>query len=334
MHTIIRKELSKQKDILEKAIQGDYSHVCYLEGKHKRYGQYDKNYTNRLRLAYYILFENVGTEAIIKRLFEEELKDRETNSFQEIGTNLEILTCLLMQYNENNKYEDLFKRAKMANFDCACGYDKNNKMESDLSKYDIYDCIHIAAEMEYMDCASVLVNQWKETVTEWNEQSYSRLISFNKNIKNEVENEEPLKALLKIQMKKGDNRDIILAWKDLIHFYIQFDKCEQAYKNFIEMKNKVDRSAFYEIGHLKFMLEDCMDLICKYEETAANQNQEQIQKDINDLWDWAKPFIKELSDNMHGNLYKKSIEAAETVNDQFAEELLEKYVLWEMRMKL
>ena len=48
----------------------------------------------------------------MKRLFEEELKDRETNSFQGIGSALEILTFLLMKYNREGTYDSLFERAK------------------------------------------------------------------------------------------------------------------------------------------------------------------------------------------------------------------------------
>ncbi len=62
-------------------------------------------------------------------LFEEELKDRENNSFQEIGSTLRILTWLLRKYNAAHKYDHLLKWAKNANFDCACGYDAEDAME-------------------------------------------------------------------------------------------------------------------------------------------------------------------------------------------------------------
>ena len=125
---IVKEMIKKQSDILKKVNDGDYSDVCYFEGN-GLYGIYDKNYTKRLRLVYYILFENIDNEDIVKRLFEEELKDRETNSFQGIGSSLEILTYLLMKHNDKNKYDELFKRAKNANFDCACGYSRNLKIE-------------------------------------------------------------------------------------------------------------------------------------------------------------------------------------------------------------
>ena len=97
---IVKEMIKKQSDILKKVNDGDY-----------------------------FLFENIDNEDIVKRLFEEELKDRETNSFQGIGSSLEILTYLLMKHNDKNKYDELFKRAKNANFDCACGYSRNLKIE-------------------------------------------------------------------------------------------------------------------------------------------------------------------------------------------------------------
>lgn len=87
-------------------------------------------------------------------MFEEELKDRETNSFQGIGACLEILTFLLMKYNGAHQYDALFERAKNANFDCACGYDRNVEQETQLERCDIYDCIQIAIETGYPESAA------------------------------------------------------------------------------------------------------------------------------------------------------------------------------------
>lgn len=318
---IVKEMIKKQSDILKKVNDGDYSDVCYFEGN-GLYGIYDKNYTNRLRLVYYILFENIDNEDIVKRLFEEELKDRETNSFQGIGSSLEILTYLLMKYNDKNKYDELFKRAKNANFDCACGYGRNLKIESDLNKYDIYECINIAIETEYTDYAKKLVECWKESITDWNKQSYKTLIYFNKNIDNEVENEEVFKALLNIEIKNGKNYDVISAWRNLIHYYIKFDKCEEAYKSFTDMIKSVKLSEVYDINLFNFILEDCMELICKYDEEAKT------------LWKWAKPFVKKKAKDMYGNLYKKSIKASEAVNDNIAKELSKEYNLWKKRVSL
>lgn len=323
MHTDIMKELlAEQSNVYKRVSNGDYSEVCYREEKDDKFGIYDKNYIGRLRLVYYILFENLDNEDIIKRLFEEELMDRQTDSFQGIGHSLEILTSLLRKYNSNNRYDGLFDLAKNANFDCACGYDRNITIPSDLNEYDIYDCIEIATSTKYTDYAKKLINRWKESITDWDERNYRNLIYFNKASDNEAENEELLKILLGIKIGSGKNLDIISQWRDLIHYYIQYDKYEQAYQNFIAMINSTKLSEVYPINLFNFILEDCVDLICKYGEQAES------------LWDWAKPFLKKKSDDMYGNLYEKSIKAAETVNDGLAKILSKKYALWRKRISL
>lgn len=109
----VKECIKNQSELFQKVKNGDYFEVCYQQKQTEKYGICDKNYTSRLRLAYYILFEKADCEDIVKRLFEEELKDRQTNSFQGIGTCLEILTCLLMKYNCENKYQSLFKEQRM-----------------------------------------------------------------------------------------------------------------------------------------------------------------------------------------------------------------------------
>jgi len=325
LYTEIIEELIKnQSALFQKIKNSDYSEVCYSKGRDERRGTYDKNYISRLRLAYYLLFEKADTEDIVKRLFEEELKDRETNSFQGIGSCLEILTCLLMKYNSENKYQALFQRAKHANFDCACGYDTQIEMKSNLSNCDIYDCIDIAIETKCLDYAEMLVDCWKESVSDWNGQTISSLIQYNKRIGRESENEKFLKELLAIKLSDGKNFDIISAWKNLIHYYIQFKNYKEAYQNFVDMKVRTNFSEIYRIHVFKYILEDCMELICGYPDRA------------DELWEWAKPFIQEFSaaGNMHGNLYKKSIEAANKVQDSFEKELSKSYEIWKQKMEL
>ena len=96
----------------------------------------DKNYIERLKLVLSILYHKNRNELMNKKsfedlllfLFEEEIKDRQTNSYQGIGTSLEIMSFLFVKlYNDDinkllSKYKDLFYKAKNANFDCNCGY--------------------------------------------------------------------------------------------------------------------------------------------------------------------------------------------------------------------
>lgn len=55
------------------------------------------------------------------------------------------------------------------------------------------------------------------------------------------------------------------------------------------------------------------------------------------LWNWAKPFVEKKVRNpngMFGNLYTKSIQAAETVNDEYVKELSAKYEVRKEKIKL
>ncbi len=258
----VKECIKNQSELFQKVKNGDYFEVCYQQKQTEKYGICDKNYTSRLRLAYYILFEKADCEDIVKRLFEEELKDRQTNSFQGIGTCLEILTCLLMKYNCENKYQSLFQRAKNANFDCACGYTTDIEVESNLDNYKIEDCIDIAVKMKCFDYAEILVDCWKENVSEWNEQALYSLTCYNKNIGREIENEQPLRQLLDIRLSNGKNFDSISEWRNLIHYDIQFKNYEKAYQNLTDMKKQTKFSEIYRRNLFKYILEDCMELIC------------------------------------------------------------------------
>ncbi|WP_297296433.1 hypothetical protein [uncultured Brachyspira sp.] len=70
----------------------------------------DKNYIERLKLVLSILYHKNRNELMNKKsfedllvfLFEEEIKDRQTNSYQGIGTSLEIMSFLFVKlYNDD-----------------------------------------------------------------------------------------------------------------------------------------------------------------------------------------------------------------------------------------
>ena len=74
---ILEELLENQAQLYKNANKGDFSQVCYLETKDKEHGTYDKNYTNRLRLSYFLLYKHINNEDIVKRLFEEEQGDKQ-----------------------------------------------------------------------------------------------------------------------------------------------------------------------------------------------------------------------------------------------------------------
>ena len=242
-YDLLKTELFKQKEVYLAVKAGERDTVCYKPYQDKEYGTQDANYTNRLRLAYYLLYGEVDDEEVIAWLFEEELKDREENSFQGIGSALEVLTFLLKKYNVNHRdddlyrnddlhreddlhqdgdlrreddlrrdsdlhrdddlhreddlhqggnlhrYDDLFARAKNANFDCACGYDADLAMVEKLSDNDLLDCIYLCQDMEFLAVMEPLVEQWRASVTEWGESERTSLIRFYSFLGKEEKNE-------------------------------------------------------------------------------------------------------------------------------------------------
>ncbi|MDE7328012.1 MAG: hypothetical protein K2N63_17325, partial [Lachnospiraceae bacterium] len=164
---LLETELMKQHDVYLAVKEGHRDSVCYKAYRDKEWGTQDANYTGRLRLACYLLYEKEGDEETVAWLFREELKDREANSFQGIGRTLEILTFLLKKYNDGHKYDDLFVRAKNANFDCACGYGTDFTMSETLSENDLLDCIYLCEELEYKTVMETLVAQWRDSISEW-----------------------------------------------------------------------------------------------------------------------------------------------------------------------
>lgn len=315
---LLRNRLLQQKEVYE-AFKGNRSFtVCYKGCKDKTYGIRDENYTNRLCLSYYLLYERIDDERIIAALFKEELEDRETNSFQGIGTTLGILTQLLRKYNADGKYTSLFKRAKKANFDCACGYDVNIVMNDNIENNSLMDCIFMAQDMDYKDIMEELVARWKNTVTDWSEANRKTLIRFNSFLGKEAENEEIYRQLL-VSVNNEKVFDIASAYKDIVGYYINLKEYRTAYKYLCELLNE------YSLGDVKkfrlydYFLEYGLDIAVNEPDFMA------------ELWEWIKPELQKRK-NMFGNLYTKGIVAAKALNDPYAEKLEAEYIAWKNKV--
>ena len=104
MHTeLIKAKLFEQSETYQALKSGDTSLVQYSGYYDERWGTGDANYLNRMRLAYYLLYANIDDEDLIVYLFQEELKDRKSNSFQGIGNTLKVLTFFDQNYHIDDK---------------------------------------------------------------------------------------------------------------------------------------------------------------------------------------------------------------------------------------
>lgn len=312
-------KLSEQAAVYQALKENDFSSVCYREHQDERYGTEDANYTNRLRFSYYLLYGKAGDEETIARLFQEELKDRENNSFQGIGDTIQILTCLLQQYNKDHKYDELFARAKNANFDCACGYDPDVRINDCIETNNLSDCMELCIDLDYKDIMEEFVASWKESVEEWNEINCNSLIRFHVFLGKKEENEPLYIGLLESAMQKGDTKEILTAYRGLIQYYLDLHKYEAAYRYLKAMLDTVDYGQIREIRMFADFLEAGFELICNCPDVAES------------LWRWAKQELEGMTD-LYGNLYKKAIAAAKAVHDPYEATLTKEYEAWKKKM--
>ena len=150
MYTVLVKDkIFEQSEVYRALKSGVTASVQYCGYKDEKWGTKDANYLNRMRLAYYLLYAQIDDEDAIVYLFQEELKDRKSNSFQEIGNTLNVLTSILKRYNNDGRYNGMLEEAKNANFDCACGYDKNYQIDDEVDSLELLDCIFLSQDLEY-----------------------------------------------------------------------------------------------------------------------------------------------------------------------------------------
>lgn len=305
---LIKERLNEQTNIYKAVQNGDSSLVQFKPYTDEIYGTQDENYLNRQRLCYYLLYNHIIDEQIIVYLFNEEITHRKNNSFQGIGNVLNILTSMINQNSLSEKYSDLLDEAKNANFDCACGYDRNSVIDNQLNELSLMECIYLAQDLEYRDVMESLVNMWKNSSNDWDESKRNTLIQFNSFLGKEKENEELYQLQLEDTLKTGKTNTIIRTYNQIIRYYLDSDQIQKAYTSFMSL---LENSNYREIIRIRLfgdVLEECFEIICKYDEKALS------------LWKWAKPYLQD-RENMYGNLYIKGIEAANAVNDPYAKEL-------------
>lgn len=312
---LLWEKLFEQAGAYEALKGGDTSRVRYDGYRDKEWGIRDKNAKNRMRLAYYMLYSRIDDEAAVTYLFREECRDRRTNSFQGIGFTLNVLTAILNRYCADGKYDELFEEAKNANFDCACGYDKDYRMCDEIASLDLMDCIFLSQDLDYKDVMEVLVEEWKNGMTEWTDECRTTLIGFYSFLGKEQEKEALYKELLENAVRSGNNLQIVSAYNKVVRYYIDRKQFETARFYLQEMITKTNLKAVWGIRLFDKALEACLEIICG------------DPKEAPELWKWAKPYLQKRTDR-YGNLYTKGIAAAKCVGDPYAAQLEQEYLSW------
>ena len=318
---LIKDKLFEQSEVYRALKSGVTVSVQYCRYKDEEWGTRDANYLNRMRLAYYLLYARIDDEDATVYLFQEELKDRTSNSFQGIGNTLNVLTSILKRYNNEGRYNGMLEEAKNANFDCACGYDKNYQIDDEMEYLELMDCIYLSQDLEYKDVMEVLVREWEESIVDWTDAKRNTLIRFNSFLGKEQENEVIYKVLLDNAILSGKTFNIVSAYNEVIRYYIDIGQFESA--NFY-LRRMIDATNFNDIERIRLfgdVLEECFEIISGGVKESA------------ELWKWAKPYLM-IRTNMYGNLYTKSIIAAQTVGDSYAVKLEQEYIDWKKSVGL
>lgn len=320
---LIKNKLFEQSEVYNRVKRGDCSSVQYKKLYDAKWGTRDENYTNRNRLAHYLLYAHIDDKQMILFLFEEELKDRQTNSFQGIGESLNVLTTILQRYNILGEYNKWFEKAKNANFDCACGYDAGYLIDDDIYSLDILECIYLAQKLDYKDTMDLLVMEWEAGITEWTDSVRRDLIRFNSFLGKDQENEMHYKELLKKTLKNGKTFDIVSVYNNIIKLYIKEKKFEIAYSYLKEMIETIDFRDILESRLFSSVLEESFEIICGFPQVSK------------ELWGWSKLYlIKMERQQMFGNLYKKAIVAAKCCEDSYVVQLEQDYIAWKHEVGL
>ncbi|MEI0495132.1 hypothetical protein R4J09_06890 [Brachyspira intermedia] len=297
----------------------------YKEDNEAEYTK-DKNYIERLKLILSILYHKNRNELMNKKsfedllvfLFEEEIKDRQTNSYQGIGTSLEIMSFLFVKlYNDDinkllSKYKDLFDKAKNANFDCNCGYgiDDYDYYNERLDELSIDAVISYFIDIDELKLCSKLIDIWKSNVKEWDKNKLDKLKYYESLIEDKESLLETTKKLFEIAVKENEsNWDIVSALNNYLKSLIENKKYDYAWQLISKYMNNIKNiqdDKFYNINLGRYIIERSADIM-------ININNEKLEKEI---WSFiSEPFTAEHY-SFYLKLYEKVLLCCDIVKDE------------------
>ena len=297
----------------------------YKEDNEAEYTK-DKNYIERLKLILSILYHKNRNELMNKKsfedllvfLFEEEIKDRQTNSYQGIGTSLEIMSFLFVKlYNDDinkllSKYKDLFDKAKNANFDCNCGYgiDDYDYYNERLDELSIDAVISYFIDIDELKLCSKLIDIWKSNVKEWDKKNLDKLKYYESLIEDKESLLETTKKLFEMAVKENEsNWDIVSALNNYLKSLIENKKYDYAWQLISKYMNNIKNiqdDKFYNINLGRYIIERSADIM-------ININNEKLEKEI---WSFiSEPFTAE-HHSFYLKLYEKVLLCCDIVKDE------------------
>ena len=253
--------------------------------------------------------ESEKYEELVRHLLEEDIIDRETNSFQGIGDSLYTAIFLLQQYQKESD-NALYERAKDANFDTGCGLDiqyAKNMICTNINNFELSSCIHIATDLKEDEYHSQFVDIWKSQQNKWDKKNLSRLRYMEKDRNNNEGELWVLEKLAEISAEEDHDWDYCSAMHSLAQKQVEMGKTKEAWQTLSHIIPRIKKvEEWYSVGLGRFILEICADLI------SAFGADSEISKQI---WKFAEPAINKIRKNMHWNLYQKAAEAANIMDN-------------------
>lgn len=281
-----------------------------MSGEYDGGGIYDINSKNRLLLARFLMWQNRlpdNAEELLSMLMEEEISARRQDSFQGFGYGLMIFTALLDRYNHDGKYQELFYRAKDANFDTACGYDPKDcgiilsKKIDDLSPV---DCIYMLTDLGFFDEAAKLAEKYAGDNPPETESDYQMLIYINNYTGKKQDNLSYYEAIAEMELEREKPSKVSLALSHLIGAYIEVGEYDKAYIAMGRAREFIFKvSEWNECGLGRNYFEYAAELVCRMPEKAES------------IWEEWRYFSVKFPDDMSVDCLKKHIRAAEAVGD-------------------
>lgn len=247
----INEMLNLLKSDVDRFLNGEKSDYMYCEEILETYGSHDKNYINRTRLCYGLIYEVSeiqDKENIVRELFAEEVKSRRNESFQGVGINLVLLTVMLRKYEPADS--QLFENAKNANFDCFCGYEYETalykfKLVKEIS---LEDAINLASDMHLTDYVCRFVDEFKENIfciDDW-----KQLKSFSNYTERMCDRELAVTNIFNyaVQNYSRKNFDFYVAVDDYIELLADKQEYKKSSEIFLEFSDMFAEHKSYELG--------------------------------------------------------------------------------------
>lgn len=173
-----------------RAAQIPLTAFLFEEGKDEEGYAIDLNETKRFQLLKAMQFSRLPTdEPLLAALFEAEIESREKDAFQGMGDGLNLCAALLSFYR-NPTHAPLFLRAKFANFDTNCGFDREYIISAGIpGTYQYLQQKHVALLESFYNLFGEECYIKDEELQHWREmviRCYPDKLSFS-NIEDEID---------------------------------------------------------------------------------------------------------------------------------------------------